>query len=953
LKVEYKNIINCSGRYLPPMIKDRMARMSLIGSPARHLSSLLFLLLIILPAFAGSAQIPKEKTAVPALQSTGIDLTTEERAWLQSNPVIRLSYDPSFAPYEWIDERGRYVGIAADYLDLIGHRLGTAIEVLPQIASWSEALERAKAGEAHGLTLLTPSPERSEYLYFTEPYVNYPWVIVTQEDYPFIGGLADLTGKRVAVPKGYVTQEILARDYPSLKLAPYETVFDSLQAVMTGQVEASVNSMATSAFYIRKHGLTNLKIAAPTGIETEGMGFGVVKSQPLLVGILQKALDTISEEERLAIAQKWVALEYKNGFDYSLLWQVLAGAVLLLLAFGYWNWRLRREVAARKRTEIALQQSERRLQLVVDTVPVVLVLKDRKGRYLLVNTNFEQATGVKREQALGKVDAEIFPSSVAESIRDFDEKIMATGRESLQQEEIPYPDGKIHTYFSRKVPLFDEEGKVTGLVLAALDISEQKAVEQELLLAKEAAETANRAKSLFLANISHELRTPLNAILGFSEMLGRDRQTNACQREKVGIINRSGEHLLNMINDVLDLSKIEAGHVELERVAFDLPLMLKDMGHMFDLRAENAGLYFNLELDAALVKHVKTDVVKLRQVLINLLGNAVTFTLKGGVALRARTLSTAEDPLTVTLQIEVEDSGIGIAPEQRERIFDPFVQVGPARKDLKGSGLGLAISKSFIELLGGEIIVTSTPGQGSLFHVELPVTLAKDSEFAGIYANKPAVLGIEKGQPQWRILVVEDNRDSRILLSSLLLEAGFLIKEAENGEEAIGLFEQWQPHFICMDMRMPVMDGYKATAKIRSLPGGDRVKIVAITASALKEQRKRIIEAGCDDVVLKPYKSHEIFDTMAHQLGVRYTYEEERTRALSKTANMLTAGMMVDLSSERRQALRASAHRLDISATGELIEGIRSEHPEIASGLQLLLGEFRFERILELLKGRQ
>ncbi|WP_084456593.1 ATP-binding protein [Desulfogranum mediterraneum] len=464
----------------------------------------------------------------------------------------------------------------------------------------------------------------------------------------------------------------------------------------------------------------------------------------------------------------------------------------------------------------------------------------------------------------------------------------------------------------------------------------------DLLDAKERAEIANRTKSIFLANMSHELRTPLNAILGFSEMMAADPNATGGQQEKLAIINRSGEHLLAMINDVLEISKIEAGRAEPEAEAFDLPQMLKDIGRMFELRAGKAQLNFELQLDPQLAQTVKADLGRLRQILINLLANAVSFTGKGDIALRARTIPVDADPAMVLLQLEVEDSGPGIPAGQLQRIFEPFVRLGNFSTSTNGTGLGLAISRSLAEVMGGGIMVESTPGKGSLFSVELPLALAKAAEASPAGAARRTVVGLAAGHTAWRILVVEDIPENRLLLSSLLLQAGFEIREAENGEQGVALFEQWQPHFIWMDMRMPVMDGYRATAKIRQLPGGDRVKIVAITASAFREQRKSILEAGCNEVVRKPFQAHEIFDCLEQQLGVCYRYaeqgaekgeEEERAPIESAALGKLPVDLL--------RRLSGSARELDIEAVMDQIDEVAAHDPELA----VILGRYvkRFE----------
>ncbi|NJN07141.1 MAG: response regulator [Richelia sp. RM2_1_2] len=460
------------------------------------------------------------------------------------------------------------------------------------------------------------------------------------------------------------------------------------------------------------------------------------------------------------------------------------------------------------------------------------------------------------------------------------------------------------------------------------------------------AETANRAKSEFLANMSHELRTPLNAILGFAQLMKRDKMLSLEQRESLTTINRSGEHLLCLINDVLDMSKIEAGRTILHSKSFDLHLLLDNLQEMFQLRATAKGLFLKFDFKANLPRFIITDEGKLRQVLINLLGNAIKFTEIGGVIL---TVSHNHNFLIpASLHFEIKDTGKGIAPEEIDQIFDPFVQTASGVQARGGTGLGLAISRQFVRLMGGDIYVNSSVKKGSSFSFDIQISLPKAKE---IQLVKKQVIKIAPSQPNYRILVVDDRLENRDLLTKLLSTVGFETCSAANGKQAIAIWETWQPHLIWMDMRMAIMDGYEATRLIKAQSQNHHSVVIALTASAFAEQQSKIFAAGCDDLVSKPFQEEVIFEKMSQYLGVKYIYEEDNIEAENNLpANsqiILTSNDLSVMSREWIASLHQAALEVDADLILQIIEQIPQKYQTLAEKLRKLILQYDFDTIVE------
>lgn len=614
--------------------------------------------------------------------------------------------------------------------------------------------------------------------------------------------------------------------------------------------------------------------------------------------------------------------------------------------------------------EASLRASEQKLHTILENVDACIYLKDTEGRYLFANQQCLELWGLPMEKIIGLTDEALFDAQMAMQIRDNDRQVLTCGEVSRREETgASLKTGQIATYWAIKMPLRQPDGSIYALCGISVDITDRKRTEEELIrykdhledevqqrtvdleAARKAAETANLAKSVFLANMSHELRTPLNAILGFSSLMYKDSLLSAAQRDNLGIINRSGEHLLNLINDVLDMAKIEAGSVQLECAPLDLGYLVRDITDLMQIRAQEKGVRLQVDQSSKFPRYIKGDELRLRQVLLNLVGNALKFTEQGGVTVRLA----SEDGETTHLLIDIEDTGPGIKPEDRQKIFEPFRQVGELSLQ-KGTGLGLTITRQYVQLMGGTISVESTLGQGSIFRVNIPIEKADEADLVKLTdVLKGEVIGLAPNQPEYRILIVEDQKENQILLSQLMESIGFSVKVADNGAQGVQLFQSWRPHLIWMDRRMPVMDGLEATRRIRELPEGKEVKIVAVTASALLDQREEMLNAGIDEFVLKPYRFNEIYECLSRQLGVQYLYQD--AQALKETSEeSLNGEMFATLPPELLREFHRTLISLDAESIEAVIQQIASYDPRLQKILSNLANRYDYAAILKALE---
>jgi PAS domain S-box-containing protein len=606
------------------------------------------------------------------------------------------------------------------------------------------------------------------------------------------------------------------------------------------------------------------------------------------------------------------------------------------------------DVTERRATEKNLRAAqvslatEAKFHRLLEAAPDAVVVMNETGEIVLVNAQLEKLFGYARQELVGLSIAKLVPVGLLESQQGL---VTKTGLELVGL----HKDG---SEFPTELTLSLVEGEKGVLTTCAIrDITGRKLVEQEILdlngrlkLSAEQAQAANRTKSAFLSTMSHEIRTPMNAVLGYTQLMLRDPTLRNDIAENLRIVNRNGEHLLTIINDVLDMAKIDAGRIEIKPAPFDIAVFMSDLVAMFGQRAHAKDLRFDHFLDGEPFDCIIADEGKIHQVLVNLLGNAIKFTARGRVCLRL-SLNRRTDNGT-WLTAEVEDTGPGIALDEQANLFQPFSQTQAGLNTVGGTGLGLAISRQLAILMGGDIALSSTPGIGSVFQFEIPVVPGN----TGLPAKELArgqVIGLRNTGETPRILIADDKVDNRDWLFKLLTSVGFSVREAANGETAILAWEEWNPHAILMDVHMPLMGGIEAMAKIRALPAGEKTVIITLTASAMADERQLALENGATDFLSKPCREEELLEKLQSHLGLAYRYEE----LPANTASPLTPEQLRHfppnlLTNLLNATLNGNKGDLDTL----ILEVKESVSERSAQALQELADSYEYDRLVQLLE---
>jgi polar amino acid transport system substrate-binding protein len=670
------------------------------------------------------AEIEKRWIVEPKLRqfdklAFGVRLTVAEEAWISEHAKIRLGVDPAWPPFEFFDVTRVYSGISSDYVRLLNGKLNIDMQPVRDL-SWSEVLDKARAGEIDVLPSIVKTPERSKFLLFTKPYLSSPMVILTQEDAPFINGVQDFDSGRVAVIKDYVTQEFLERDYPDREFYIANDIDEALLAVSRGNVDAFVGNLASIGYTTQKLQLSNLKVAATTPYKYE-LAFAVRKDWPELVHILDKSLVSIPDSEKTKIHNHWTRVRVEQRVDWKFVFRIVGALVLvggtIVVIILRWNRALAREVNDRKRAEEALRQHEENLRGMYDSTTVGICVLDLQGRFIENNATWRRMLGYTEEEHRRLTNLDVtHPGD-----RDETRKLIVSLKKGdigayRQEKRFMRKDGSIFWGDISVAPIRDKSDQPQAIIGMLVNITDRKHMEEELIHAKQVAEDANKAKSVFLANMSHELRTPLNAILGFTELILDKIYGDVPEKihEVLGRLDKNGRHLLGLINDVLDISKIEAGRLKLSLNEYSMQEVVQTVFTAVESLATEKNLALKIDVSQDLTIG-KGDEQRISQVFLNLVGNAIKFTETGEVRVEV----SATDG---TFLVAVSDTGPGISEADQKNIFEEFHQVDDSStREKGGTGLGLSIVRRIIEMHGGRIWVESSLGKGSTFRFKLPV----------------------------------------------------------------------------------------------------------------------------------------------------------------------------------------------------------------------------------------
>lgn len=770
---------------------------------------------------------------------------------------IRVVMDDNYPPFIFKTANGKLQGILVDQWRLWEEKTGVSVEL--HAMDWGAAQQRMQAGEFDVIDTIFKTEARSMMYDFSKPYQKIGQPIYFKREISGIKDVSSLKGFTVAVKEGVAIIGFLKQQgvdslvtYPS-----YEAI---IHAAKEGKVSVFSVDQPPATYLLHKMGIED-RFNQTEPLHTGLFHRAVKKGDRTTLQLVEKGFAAITPAEFKLIEETWYGSPIMAGSSYAWLWLVVGGVVLVALLLLFWNWGLRRMVARRTRE---LRVNEEHFRTLIDLAADTILQGDSGGTIIGANQQAEVLTGYSQTELIGMNISQLFSEEECKRL-PLRYDLLKLGQTVMLERQLQRKDGSL-------VPVeMNSKMMPDGTYQAFIrDFTARKQVEQELVLARQAAESANEAKSLFLANMSHEIRTPLNAIIGINSLLVERLESGELQ-ELAKDSMAAANNLLDIISDVLDISKIEAGKLEIVKVPFEPRMLVNQLERMFGAIVREKGLRFEVSLAANLSGLLVSDPARIQQIGVNLLSNALKFTEQGAIRLRLSGCSLDEN--TMQLELMVSDSGKGIMAENLERVFIPFVQedLSTTRK-FGGTGLGLSISRHLAEMLGGTIKVESRIGEGSIFTCSIPCQISRREASERDSSARDEAQALCR---RLRILVAEDSVVNCKMMEAILRVEGHRVRFADTGRKAVDVWRQESFDLILMDIQMPEMDGIQATAIIRATEAekGGHIPIIALTAYAMSGDKQRFLDAGMDAYLPKPITTEQL-----RRLLWEYGREEQAVR---------------------------------------------------------------------------
>ncbi|UVJ46062.1 transporter substrate-binding domain-containing protein [Pseudomonas sp. LS1212] len=835
-----------------------------VASHNRQLLALVNAALQAIPAHEGKNILRRWSVggvSIPVRQR--LQLSAAEQRWLERNPRVRVVIDDAFLPVSYRDSQGRFRGISADVLAKVALKTGLSFDVING-GSIEQMIQQVRRGEADVLAALPPSQERREQLSFTRAYLSNSLVLVTADAPGSPVSLEQLAGKTLVLIHGSYLSDFLRERYPHIKVIYARNSSNALAKVAKGKASAAVVSLIGGRYMISRQYRGRLRIGAPLPVQPANFAFATDRGAHELLSILNKALLSIVPQEMDELTNRWRSeVIIADSYWQTWRWLILQGfaiAGLLLLVALFWIRALRRLVRARERTQRALTDQLEFMRVMIDGTPHPIYVRDCDGLLQTCNLSYLQALGVTRETVIGQpVPVEVLGEEQAQAYHQAYMSVMAEGKPVIEDRLLTLANGKQLTLYHWMLPYRGSDGAVAGLIAGWIDISERQRLYDALQIAKDDAEAANRAKTTFLATMSHEIRTPMNALLGMLELALRKAEQGVLDRMAIEVASGAARSLLELVGDILDITRIESGHLAL---APQRAFLRKEVGstvRMFEGQARHKHLHLILDAGDGADIGVMLDPLRFKQILSNLISNAIKFTHEGEVRVRLGFDLQGEH---VAVHLTVEDTGVGIPPADLSSLGSPFRQASNNQQSARsGTGLGLSISRTLCAMMGGQMTLNSTLGAGTVVEVRLHLPQAQPEEPAG----PQSPLEPRRAALPLNILVVDDYPANRLLLHQQLSYLGHRVTLAKDGHE--GLRGWLREHFdvVITDCNMPGLDGYALARCIREDERRKRKPaclLLGSTANAQVDERRRCLQAGMDDCLFKPLELGDLAERL-------------------------------------------------------------------------------------------